>query len=604
MQHPVIDELDKKIIALTQGDLPLDPRPFLVLAKKIGITEEAFLRRVNEMKRKGVIRRFGATLRHQEAGFNANAMVAWVVPEERVDHVGRTLARFREVTHCYLRTPQKDWRYNLYTMIHGGSREECRQIAERLSQAADIDDYALLFSDREFKKTSMAYFPTAGTSQRTEEGRPTMGKRSKELFEMAKRYIPGGVNSPVRAGRAVGVDPAFIAKASGCLLWDADGNEYIDYVGSWGPMILGHSHPQVVSTLRERAETGTSYGAPTELEVEMAALIVDLVPGIEMVRMVNSGTEAAMSAIRLARGFTGRQKIVKFDGCYHGHADSLLVSAGSGMATLGIPGSPGVPPDTARHTLSLPFNDMGAVSEAFVKFGEEIAAVIVEPIPGNMGVVPPQKGFLEGLRQITRDRGALLIFDEVISGFRVALGGAQEYFGIVPDLTCLGKIIGGGLPVGAYGGKKDIMSRVAPEGDIYQAGTLSGNPLAMAAGLATLRTLQSENPYADLENKGLRLFSGIEKAARDAGIPLVVNRIGSMGSIFFTPDPVTDFSTAKASDSDLFVRYYKKMMEQGIYLAPSAFEAVFLSTAHSDKIIEKTIACARKTFGFLQGKIS
>jgi glutamate-1-semialdehyde 2,1-aminomutase len=311
-----------------------------------------------------------------------------------------------------------------------------------------------------------------------------------------------------------------------------------------------------------------------------------------------------MSAIRLARGFTGRQKIVKFDGCYHGHADSLLVSAGSGLATLGIPGSPGVPSDTARHTISLPFNDPGAVSQAFDKFGPDIAALIVEPVPGNMGVVAPEKGFLEGLRQITRDSGALLIFDEVISGFRVALGGAQAYFGVTPDLTCLGKIIGGGLPVGAYGGRADVMSRVAPEGDIYQAGTLSGNPLAMAAGLATLRTLQQENPYADLEKKGEKLFSGLVGAARKVGVPLVANRVGSMGSIFFSPEPVRDFSAAKATDSSRFIRYYREMLQQGIYLAPSAFEAMFLSTAHSDEIIEKTISCAQVAFQAVRGEIS
>lgn len=419
-----------------------------------------------------------------------------------------------------------------------------------------------------------------------------MGERSKLLFDRATRCIPGGVNSPVRAGKAVGIDPPFIARADGALLWDADGNEYIDYVCSWGPMILGHSHTEVVQALEESLRLGTSYGAPTEREVEMAETIVEMVPSIEMVRMVNSGTEATMSAIRLARGYTGREKIVKFDGCYHGHADSLLVSAGSGVATLGIPGSPGVPQDLARQTISLPFNDLEPVGKAFQKFGPEIAAVIVEPIPGNMGVIVPQQEFLDGLSQITREHGSLLIFDEVITGFRVAPGGAQELFGIMPDLTCLGKIIGGGLPVGAYGGKKNIMSKMAPEGDIYQAGTLSGNPLAMAAGLATLRILKKGDIYKELEDKASMLFLGLEEAARAAGIPSVINRIGSMGTLFFRADPVTDFETARASDQDLFKGYYKRMLEQNIYLAPSPFEASFVSTAHTQEMIRKTIKCA------------
>jgi len=423
-----------------------------------------------------------------------------------------------------------------------------------------------------------------------------MREISNLLFERANRCIPGGVNSPVRAGKSVGIDPPFIAKAEGAVLWDADGNKYIDYVCSWGPMILGHSHPKVVQALEESIPLGTSYGAPTEREVEMAELIVEMVPSIEMVRMVNSGTEATMSALRLARGFTGREKIIKFDGCYHGHADSLLVSAGSGVATLGIPGSPGVPQDLARQTISLPFNDLEPVDKAFQKFGQEIAAVIVEPIPGNMGVIVPQQDFLDGLSQITREHGSLLIFDEVISGFRVAPGGAQELLGIMPDLTCLGKIIGGGLPVGAFGGRKDIMSKMAPEGDIYQAGTLSGNPLAMAAGLTTLRILKKGEIYKELQKKASMLFTGLEGAARAAGISSVINRIGSMGTLFFTPDPVTDFETAKTSDQDMFKKYYREMLEAGIYLAPSPFEAGFVSTAHGHDMIQKTIECAKKAF--------
>jgi len=423
-----------------------------------------------------------------------------------------------------------------------------------------------------------------------------MKGRSKLLFEKAQRVIPGGVNSPVRAGKAVGIDPPFIARAEGCRLWDEDGNEYIDYVCSWGPMILGHAHPEVVTAVQESAKRGTSYGAPTRQEVEMAEMIVAMVPGVEMVRMVSSGTEATMSAIRLARGFTRRDKIVKFDGCYHGHADSLLVSAGSGVATLGIPGSPGVPESLAMHTVSLPYNDLDSVTLAFSKFGKDIAAVIVEPVAGNMGVVPPKSGFLEGLRKITSEHGTLLIFDEVITGFRVAPGGAQELYGISPDLTCLGKIIGGGLPVGAYGGKREIMLRVAPEGCVYQAGTLSGNPVAVSAGLATLHLVRREGIYAELEEKGRALFTGLERAAREAGVEVTVNRVGSMGSLFFGPGPVTDFTTVKATDEKRFIRYYQRMLEHGIYLAPSAFEAGFVSLAHDDAAIDQTLEAARKAF--------
>ena len=419
-----------------------------------------------------------------------------------------------------------------------------------------------------------------------------MGEKSRVLFEKAKKYIPGGVNSPVRAGQSVGIDPPFISKANGCVIWDVDGNEYIDYVCSWGPMILGHAHPEIVNALEERVKLGTSYGAPTELEVEMADIIVEMVPSIEMVRMVNSGTEATMSAIRLARGYTGREKIIKFDGGYHGHADSLLVSAGSGLATLGIPGSPGVPQDLARHTISLPFNGLESVSQAFNKFGPEIAAVIVEPVPGNMGVINPDQAFLKGLRELTNEYGALLIFDEVISGFRVAIGGAQELYDIIPDLTCLGKIIGGGLPVGAYGGKREIMTRMAPQGDVYQAGTLSGNPLAMAAGLATLKILKEKSPYDELDKLGDMLFSGLKRVAEAAGVNVVINRVGSMGSFFFTDEPVTDFETAKASDENQFKKYFRSMLDQGIYLAPSPYEAAFLSTAHSEETVRKTIECA------------
>ena len=423
-----------------------------------------------------------------------------------------------------------------------------------------------------------------------------MADKSKELFEKAKGLIPGGVNSPVRAGKAVGVDPPFVDRAEGCFLWDVDGRRYIDYIGSWGPMLFGHGPSAVIEAIEKQLPKGTSYGAPTGLEVAMAEVIADLVPSIEMVRMVNSGTEATMSAIRLARGVTGRDKVVKFIGCYHGHADSLLVSAGSGVATLAIPGSPGVPEGIAAHTIALPLNDLDAVSDAFERHKEEIAAVIIEPIPANAGVIPLGKEYLEGLRKLTLDNRTILIFDEVISGFRVAPGGAQELYGVIPDLTCLGKIIGGGLPVGAYGGGKELMTRMAPEGDIYQAGTLSGNPLAMAAGIATLNMIRDGDIYGTLEEKGEFLFKGLEKSAREAGLKVTMNMVGSMGSLFFTDGPVKDFSTAAASNTDMFSQYYRSMLAQGIYLAPSAFEAMFISLAHDEDALNTTLECASKAF--------
>ena len=423
-----------------------------------------------------------------------------------------------------------------------------------------------------------------------------MKKRSKELLLEARRVIPGGVNSPVRAGRAVGIDPPFIQRADGCFLWDVEGKRYIDYVGSWGPMILGHRPPEVIQAINDALENGTSYGAPTELEVFLATMIVETVPSVEMVRMVNSGTEATMSAIRLARGFTGRDIIIKFDGCYHGHSDSCLVNAGSGVATFCIPGSPGIPADLARLTISLPYNSLEAVELAVERYGDKIAAIIVEPIAGNMGVVLPGEDFLDGLRRITGEHGILLIFDEVITGFRVSPGGAQELYGVMPDLTCLGKIIGGGLPVGAYGGRRDIMSRIAPDGDVYQAGTLSGNPLAMAAGMAMLMILKNREIYAKLEEKSKLLFSGIKEAADRAGVDIVINRIGSMGSIFFTSNPVVDFDAVKKTDSSRYPSFYREMLAQKVYLAPSPFEAMFISLAHNGEALKKTVDAAFNSF--------
>lgn len=413
-------------------------------------------------------------------------------------------------------------------------------------------------------------------------------QRSRELYRRAQELMPAGVNSPVRAFRAVGGDPLFIQKAQGAHLWDADGNEYIDYVGSWGPMILGHRHPEVVDAIQKALERGTSFGAPTDLEVELAELIVKMVPSVEMVRMVNSGTEATMSAIRLARGVTGRDRIIKFEGCYHGHADGLLVKAGSGALTFGVPDSGGVPEAYAQLTITLPFNDENAFREAMERWGREVACVIVEPVAGNVGVIPPRPGFLEALRDETRKVGALLIFDEVITGFRVAPGGAQERYGVLPDVTCLGKIVGGGLPVGAYGGPRAIMEQIAPLGPVYQAGTLSGNPLAMAAGIATLKVLGRPGVYEELETKGKQMEEAFIASAMEAGIPIQVKRVGSMLSAFFTEKEVWDYSSAKSSDTARYARFFREMLSAGVYLAPSQFEAAFVSLAHTDQDLERT----------------
>lgn len=418
-------------------------------------------------------------------------------------------------------------------------------------------------------------------------------EQSDILFKRAQEVIPGGVNSPVRAFRAVGRAPLFIREASGATITDVDDNSYIDYVGSWGPMILGHAHPVVIEAIREAAGRGTSYGAPTELEVALADEIISAFPSIERVRLTSSGTEAAMSAIRLARGFTGRDRIVKFDGCYHGHSDSLLVKAGSGLATFGTPDSAGVPADLARHTIVVQYNDADSLAKTFEEQKSEIACVIIEPVAGNMGCVPPRAGYLEAVREITSHHGALLIFDEVISGFRVAYGGAQELYGVKPDLTCLGKIIGGGLPVGAFGGRADVMDKLAPLGPVYQAGTLSGNPLAVTAGLAILKLLKESDPYEQLERLGSKLEKGLRAAAAEAGIPATINRVGSMLTAFFTERPVTDWPSAKRSDTDRYARYFRAMLEEGIYLAPSQFECAFVSLAHTDELIEKTIKAAR-----------
>jgi glutamate-1-semialdehyde 2,1-aminomutase len=419
--------------------------------------------------------------------------------------------------------------------------------------------------------------------------------KSKALFEEAKKVIPGGVNSPVRAFKSVGLLPRFIDAARGSKIVDVDGNEFIDYVGSWGPLILGHAHPEVVEALAQAAKHGTSFGAPTVRELEMARQITEMVPSVEMVRLVNSGTEAVMSAIRLARGYTGREKIIKFSGCYHGHSDGLLARAGSGAATLAIPDSLGVPAGVVQQTVVAQYNNLEATSLVMDQNPETIAAVVVEPVAGNMGVVPPAGGFLQGLRDLCSKHGAVLIFDEVITGFRVAPGGAQERFGIQPDLTCLGKIIGGGVPVGAFGGSRSLMECMAPEGGVYQAGTLSGNPLAVAAGLTSLRILRRDNPYPELERKSAMLAEGIDDILDRKGIPHTVNRVGSMLSLFFHRGPVTCYEEALEADRDGFSKFFARMIDQGIYLAPSPFEAWFVSTAHTAEEIEKTLDAVQQS---------
>jgi glutamate-1-semialdehyde 2,1-aminomutase len=589
---PTPNARDRAFIRELQEDIEIVPQPFAAVAQRLGVSQQEVLDWLQHARAAGWLRRFAAILHQREAGYVANGMVVWRVPEDSIERVAAVATSLPQVSHCYQRPTYPDWPYNLFTMIHAKTREGCRALAQKISQDTGVSDYVILFSTKEYKKAHLKYFdpPHAVTTS-----------RSHTLYTEAQRYVPGGVNSPVRAFRAVGGEPLFIARGEGPYIYDVDGQRYIDYVLSWGPLILGHAHPRVVSALKEAAERGISYGAPTALETELAKRVVEAVPSIEMVRFVNSGTEATMSALRMARAYTGRTKIIKFEGCYHGHADFLLVRAGSGVTTLGLPDSAGVPERTARDTLVAPYNDLQAVDRLFSKNRAEIAAVIVEPVAGNMGVIPPEPGFLEGLREATKAEGTLLIFDEMITGFRVAYGGAQALYGITPDLTCLGKVIGGGLPVGAYGGRREIMEMVAPLGPVYQAGTLSGNPLCMTAGIETLKVLAEPQTYERLEEKSARLAAGLGAAADAAGITVFQTRVGSMFCTFFSAERVMNYASAKKSDTDRYALFFRAMLANGVYLAPSQFEAGFLSLAHGDDDIERTIEAAEAAFARLGG---
>jgi len=588
---PTPNTRDRAFIRELQEDIGIVPHPFAGVADRLGVSQEEVLAWLQEAKTAGWLRRFAAILHHRQAGYVANGMVVWRVPDGSIESVATFAASLPQVSHCYQRPTYPDWPYNLFTMIHAKSKENCRAIAQKISQETGVSDYVILFSTKEYKKARPKYFVPA---------QEVTTSKSQSLHSEAQRYMPGGVNSPVRAFRAVGGEPLFIARGEGPYIYDADGRCYVDYVLSWGPLILGHAHPQVVSALKEAVERGISYGAPTALETELAKRVVEAVPSIEMVRFVNSGTEATMSALRLARAYTGRSKIIKFEGCYHGHADFLLVRAGSGVTTLALPDSAGVPESIARDTLVAPYNDLQAVDRLFSENRGEIAAVIVEPVAGNMGVIPPEPGFLEGVREVTKAEGALLIFDEVITGFRVAYGGAQALYGVTPDLTCLGKVIGGGLPVGAYGGRREIMEMVAPLGPVYQAGTLSGNPLSMTAGIETLKLLAEPGVYQRLEEMSARLAAGLRAAAEAARTPVFQTRVGSMFCVFFSAERIVDYASAKRSDSNKYALFFRAMLANGVYLAPSQFEAGFLSLAHSEQDIHRTVQAAEAAFSGLR----
>lgn len=579
-----LSRAERAVLAICQDNLPASLTPYADIAAACKISENEVLELLRHMKTSGTIRRFGATIRHQRTGWKHNAMVAWVATRDEAEQWAPVAARHPLISHIYFRpSSAPDWPYTLYTMTHGRSAEECESVIKYLLATWPLCEYANLRTLRELKKTSMTYF--------SEEN--NMDDKSRKLYADACRLMPGGVNSPVRACKNVNAEPLFIARAKGSHIFDVDGNEYVDFVLSWGPMILGHADQDVTAALLQAVPAGTSYGAPCPSEVTLAEEIVAAMPAMEMVRMVNSGTEATMSALRLARGVTGRNKVIKFIGCYHGHADSFLAAAGSGVATFSLPGTPGVPEAVVRDTILVEYNDLEATTAAFSRYGEDIAAVIVEPVAANMGLVLPLPDFLDGLRRLCDEYSSLLIFDEVITGFRLSYAGAQGRFNIRPDLATFGKIIGGGLPVGCFGGRREIMQHVAPEGEVYQAGTLSGNPLAMAAGIATLGKLKTCR-YSDLEKRTGQFAQELREVFAAKGIAAQVPTIASMFSILFTESPVTNFAQAKKCDQTLFTKFYTQMRRQGIYLAPSAFETGMVSFAHSDEDFAKTIEAAKK----------
>jgi glutamate-1-semialdehyde 2,1-aminomutase len=583
---------DKHLIHYLSGNLSFSATPYNDLALALGRKENEILAEVWRFAVDGLIRRLGATLWHQRSGFSANAMVVFQILPELATATGEKLARLAYISHCYLRRPTQTWPFNLYVMIHAEDRTALLSRIAEIRELVPADQWRVLESLRELKKTSLTYF----SEDLYQDGGPEV-KKSKNLFTEALQLIPGGVNSPVRACRAVGDDPVFIARGRGARIYDVDGNSYLDFVNSWGPLICGHAAPWMLNALTETAKKGTSFGAPTENETRLAALINRHYPSMDMIRLVNSGTEAAMSAIRLARGFTGRDKIIKFQGCYHGHVDSLLVIAGSGVTTFGLPGCPGIPAALAELTLTVPYNDVEALTAIFARHGHEVAAVIIEPVAGNMGVVLPEPGFLPTLTALTKQYGALFICDEVITGFRLHLGGAQEQFGLKPDLTILGKIIGGGLPLAAFGGRREIMERLSPTGDVYQAGTLSGNPLAVAAGLATLDYLITQSSiYGRIRAASQRFTTGLTDLARENGLLVWSNQIGSMSTLFFTGEPVRDYASALKSDTILYGAFWRGMLARGVWLPPSQFETCFTSAGFIPDDIETALDAAAETF--------
>ncbi len=585
----------KVIVDMLREGIPAGAMPFDEMALIAGMEPDDLMALLKYWERSGFLRRLAANIVPAAVGLRAAALVVWDVDESYVEMTGNAFADMSQVSHCVEREPADDMMYNLYTMVHETCVEALAETVEEMSKAGGVKGYAVFPTVAEYKKTS------PDVREDMLAGRVPM-RISREIHERAQRVIPGGVNSPVRSFNAVGGDPPYIKKGCGATISDVDGRNYIDLVCSWGPLLLGHAHEEVIEAVKAAASDGLTFGAPTERECLLAEKITTLMPVIEKVRLVNSGTEATMSAVRLARAATGRDAIVKFEGCYHGHADSFLIRAGSGAATLGVPSSPGVPSALATKTYIATYNDIDSVRELFDTDPQGIACVIVEPVAANMGVVMPRNGFLQSVRELADRHGALLIFDEVITGFRLAAGGAAEYFGVTPDLVTLGKIIGGGMPVGAYGGKRELMDMMAPAGPVYQAGTLSGNPIATAAGLATLDVIVRDNPYRRLEAMTAKLFAGLSAVAESCSIPTVAAHTASLGTVFFTSAATVDnWAAASSADTGMYARFHKSMLAQGVYIAPSQFEAMFLSTAHTENDVDTIIECAAVALKYCAG---